>query len=147
MESVKKVLKKNQTPLQRLHQRCQALKQIDVVLHQTIPNPLSEHCHIANLRHTTLVMHVDSALWASQLRYLLPKLMEQWQNETYLPEIQKVEIKVRFDHQPTRRYTHHPSLSKKSESLLRDTAEQVTHPKLKSALLKLAQHGGQAHKN
>ncbi|MEK7990340.1 MAG: DUF721 domain-containing protein [Thiotrichaceae bacterium] len=147
MESVKKVLKKNQTSLQRLNQRCQALREVDDVLHQTIPSPLSDHCHIANLRHTTLIMHTDSALWASQLRYLLPKLMEQWQQETHLPEIQKVEIKVRFTHQPERRYTHHPSLSKKTESLLRDTAEQVTHPKLKSALLKLAQHGAQAHKN
>jgi hypothetical protein len=145
MESVKKVLKKNQTSLQRLNQRCQALKQVDEILHQTIPSPLNEHCHIANLRHTTLIMHADSGLWASQLRYLLPKLMEQWQNETHLPDIQKVEIKVRFTHQPEQRHIHHPSLSKKTESLLRDTAEQVTHPKLKSALLKLAQHGTQVY--
>jgi len=147
MESVSKLLKKTQTPLQRITQRCQVLKQIDTILHQTIPHPLSEHCHIANLRHTTLIMHADSALWASQLRYLLPNLMEQWRNERHLPEIQKVDIKVRFTHQPARHYTHHPSLSEKSESLLRDTAEQVTHPELKSALLKLAQHGGQTDKN
>lgn len=141
MESVSKLLKKTQTPLQRITQRCHVLKQIDKILQQTIPSPLNEHCHIANLRHTTLVMHVDSSLWASQLRYLLPNLMEQWQQETNLPEIEKVEIKVRFIHQPTRRYTHHPILSEQSESLLRDTAEQVSHPKLKSALLKLARHG------
>ncbi len=142
MKSINKLLEKTQPQLQRLAQRCQVLEQINSIIRHTVPNPLNEHCHVANLRRTTLIIHTDSALWASQLRYLSPSLMEKWHQETNLPDIRKVEIKVRFNYQPVRHYTHNPSLSKQSESLLRDTAEQITHSKLKSALLKLAQRGG-----
>jgi len=81
--------------LNSLVQHCQTLKQLNKIFQASLSAPLNQHCHVANLRETTLVIHSDSSLWATRLRYMTPELLQQWQEEQKIPVIDKVEVKVR----------------------------------------------------
>jgi hypothetical protein len=81
--------------LNQLFQQSQLLKQLEQTLYTQLPTPLNQHCHIANLRGKVLIIHTDSALWATQLRYLIPELINQWQQDiSPLSAIDNIEVKV-----------------------------------------------------
>lgn len=95
MKSIKQLLATPSSILYRLLQHNQLLEQLDNWLQASLPIPLQQHCCIANLRNTTLVVHTDSSLWATRLRYLTPELLYRWQQEKSMPTINKIEIKIR----------------------------------------------------
>ena len=55
--------------------RAAVLAMHDQKLRQYLPDPLNRHCMLANLRGSTAILAVDSAGWASRLRYLTPALL------------------------------------------------------------------------
>lgn len=95
MKSIKQLLATPSGILYRLWQHSQKLEQLDNWLHASLPIPLQQHCYIANLRNNTLVVHTDSSLWATRLRFLTPELLYRWQQEKSMPTIDKIEIKIR----------------------------------------------------
>ena len=95
MKSIKQLLATPSNILYRLLQHSQTLEQLNYWLQASLPISLQPHCYIANLRNTTLVVHTDSSLWATRLRYLTPELLSRWQQEKNMPTISKIEIKIR----------------------------------------------------
>lgn len=94
MKSVSQLMESSSERLNYLLQHYRLIKKIDKIFHESLPEKLEEHCHVANLRDKTLIVHSDSSLWATQLRYMASDLLEQWQKEKTIP-IEKIEIKVR----------------------------------------------------
>jgi len=81
--------------LSRLYQHGQMLKRLDKLFKASVPIPLNQHCHVVNLRETILVVHTDSSIWATRLRYMTPSLMQQWQRDRAMPTIDQVLVRVR----------------------------------------------------
>jgi len=81
--------------LHPLNQQSQFLKRLDKICKDSLPTPLNQHCHVANLRDKTLVIHTDSSLWATRLRLFVPVLKHQWQINQFAPGIDQIEVKVR----------------------------------------------------
>ena len=65
--------------ISRLLSRARALRKLDVVLHDLIPPPLNEHCHILSLQDATLTLAADSPVWAARLRYQATQLVNSCQ--------------------------------------------------------------------
>jgi len=95
MKSMRQLIANPSSILYRLLQHSQTLEQLDNRLQASLPIPLQQHCYIANLRNNTLVVHTDSSLWATRLRYLTPELLYRWQQEKSMPTIDKIEIRIR----------------------------------------------------
>lgn len=53
-------------------------------LHQYINPTFSKHCRVVNIRKSTLVIAVDSAVWANKLRFQIPDLLSNLRNEGFL---------------------------------------------------------------
>jgi hypothetical protein len=53
-------------------------------LHQFINPTLSQHCRVVNIRKSTLVIAVDSSVWANKLRFQLPELLSELRQQGYL---------------------------------------------------------------
>jgi hypothetical protein len=121
---------------------CQTLLYLNQLLPLTLSAPLQPHCYVANIRAQTLVIQVDSALWATRLRYEIPRCLKHWQTLFPAQQIEKIEIQVRpLTSTPNSSAPYpKPILSKKAATSLREVANTVTHPKLKGVLLRLATH-------
>ncbi len=95
MKSVTNIIANKSSRLYHLSQHCQKLKSINKRFSKILPSPLNQHCHVANWREKTLIIHTDSSLWATRLRYMTPFLIVSWQKELSMPTINKVIVKVR----------------------------------------------------
>jgi len=94
MKSVNYLMANSSGRLNYLLQHSQLIKKIDKIFNKSLPETLKQHCHVANLRDKTLVVHSDSSLWATQLRYMASDLLHQWQQEKAMP-VEQLEVRVR----------------------------------------------------
>ncbi|MDM8557642.1 DUF721 domain-containing protein [Candidatus Marithioploca araucensis] len=95
MKSFSQLMARPTGILCRLLQHCQTIKQLNKIFRISLSAPLSQHCYVANLRDKTLVIHTDTSLWATRLRYMIPELLCKWQQDMSMPTIDQVEVRVR----------------------------------------------------
>ncbi len=124
--------------LARLHRRSEALLSLDRRLRDLLPHPLSEHCRVANVRGGLLVVHVDSAAWATQLRFLAsqlaPALLER--------DDARLQVKVQPPAAPpTVPRRGPPRLPPSAATDLERTAERFRDDPLGHTLRRLARRG------
>ncbi len=80
--------------MKRLHTKVQKISELNQIVQKTMPDPLREHCQVANFNHDCLVIEVDDPAWATQLRFLIPDLLGQLRR-TGLKEIVSIKHIVR----------------------------------------------------
>jgi hypothetical protein len=151
MKHIGELVEGAQNVLQQLWEKNQHVQQVNQTLPNILPKPLAVHCRVVNVREQTAVIYTDSAAWATRLRYLVPQILQVWQQQAFT--IQKIEIKVQLETsvatEPTLHTTLAPEttisktrgpypLTQNAANYLRHTAETTEHPRLKAVLLRLA---------
>ncbi|OQW91344.1 MAG: hypothetical protein BWK79_17110 [Beggiatoa sp. IS2] len=143
MKAIQQFITTPTSPLLGLLQHLKQIQEIKKIFYKTLPAPLNQHCHLINFKENKIIVHADSALWATQLRYKIPELISMWQQQAVdgLSSIEAIEIRVR---PPDDISSPAPSLPKiltpsyQTIELLRDQADNLSYLPLKIALLKLA---------
>ena len=126
-------------PLKHLVIKAQRIRAINDVLQQVLPSDLAPHCRTMSLREDTLNIEVDSSAWATRLRYLIPDLKYQLHNFTTTADVESIRCRVRPAAQAQPRAKNKtPQLSQTSAHVIRSTAQSISSPTLKAALLRLA---------
>lgn len=116
------------------------LRQITSVIRSVLPEPLSLHCHAANIDGDTIVIGCDSPAWAAKLRYLLPQLLPPLKEHHQVPTFRQIRIRVQpADQGETGAVVRQASMAEHSAALIASVAHDITDPDLKAALLRLSQ--------
>ena len=122
-----------------MSQLCDYMEQLgklQIKLHDYLEPPLNEHVIIADYRQKTLVFHADSAAWATKLRYRSPEILRLFRDD--LPGIRTIRIKnppVETRALKTRRAA---GASSDTVDAIRQVADRMDDPPLRSALLRIA---------
>lgn len=95
MKSFGQLLANSYGFLCQLSQHKKMLEQVDKRFQDSLPIPLKQHCHVANLREQTLIVHTDSSLMATRLRLIIPELLLLWRQNQSMPTINQVIVQVR----------------------------------------------------
>jgi len=132
--------------LSRLLQRARQLQQLTDALAAILPQPVHGHCRVGNVSGDTLVLVTDSPAWSTRLRFHTPAILEHLK-ETHGLALHGVRIRVHPPELPRqiKRVARNPTLGSESAALLRQTAQGISDPDLKQALLRLARHGSHGH--
>ena len=112
---------------------------LDKFLHELLPTPLNEHCRILTISGTTLILTADSSVWAARLRFHTPQLVKQL--ASYRPiSIAAVRIRVKPPARPATpvKPKATPRRSPLAAAALKQAAQSISDPALKSGLLRLA---------
>ncbi|MDX1697493.1 MAG: DUF721 domain-containing protein [Thiohalobacterales bacterium] len=120
--------------------RARALTELDQRLQDLLPPALRPHCHVLSLHDRALILAADSPVWAARLRFHAPKLAKALSRgravsfSTVRVRVIPPEKSVTSDvsRTPVRRQ------GTVRASALRQAAQTVSDPRLKSALLKLS---------
>lgn len=128
----------NNNRLAALSQRSRQLSQLNHILQNILPARFSEHCQLANLTDTTVVILCDQSSYASILRFQSAQICKALSEETGLT-VQQLELKVR-PFIKTCRITRHCQLqlSENSARTIEQTAAGIEDGALKTALNQLA---------
>lgn len=112
---------------------------LDIIVHELLPAPLNDHCRVLTIRDKNLVLAADSPVWAARLRFHTHQLLQQLSRHRAV-KLGTVRIRVRPpDKQavPDRRQPPRRLLAS-SSTALKQTAQAISDPELKTALLRLA---------
>ena len=127
-----------QNAAQPLLERARRLQRLEQAVLRLLPEDLTAHCSVINLKNETLILGVRSPAWAARLRFVAPDFLRQLQCQLSLVA-SAIDVRVipeTLDIQPVSRKPDGISLC--NATLLAQTAEDVDHPELREALYRLA---------
>src|SRR5690349_21329424 len=94
--SIGKLLKEDQSALQRIFVKVQQLNQLNNVLLQCLDPQLRHHCIVANVYPDKLVVLAENGAFATQFRFSIPELLTQLRKKhPLLRELKTIECKVK----------------------------------------------------
>ena len=121
-----------------LLERAQKLLRLEQTVLQLLPEDLSLHCRVLNLRSKALIVSAPSSAWAARLRFAAPELVRQLRSR-YALDVETLQIRIRPQTPENRPVRHtQPKLSLESANLLAQTAQNIEHRGLQEALVRLA---------
>ena len=121
--------------LRQIDREISAQSQLLKAIQRHLPADLASHCVAARLVDERLILHTDSPVWASRLRFLSGQLVILLQND--FPALRNVKIKLRPKEQTRTPRKHAPRLSAAGADAVISTAAHTTSAPLKHALERL----------
>ena len=134
-QSIRGLLKHKPT-LKLLELELSAQRAVLVNIRRLLPHDLAEHCINAQRRDQVLVVHTDTPVWATRLRYASIQLLSQLR-QTY-PELRAIKIRLL---PPRLRPRRRPSTARHSDAaaaIIHDSAQDTKQPQLRDALERLS---------
>ncbi len=138
--SVNKVLVEANDDLAILVTRTRQLSYLTQVLRQQLESDLAIHCYIGKVDKDALVILVDSAAWASKLRFYSQTLLPQLQMAHHsFASLQQIKIKILSQSVtlPEPVYQR-PTMNKENAKGLNTLADSIKDVELQAALVRLA---------
>lgn len=136
--SLRSLLSDQNGGLQRLLDRAHRLAELDERVRAQLPSSLAVRCRVSNVRAGTLIIQTESAAVHGKLRFLLPRLLRQLQQDPGLRELTEIEVRVAPRSEPPSPPVRQARLSADAARLLESSAEATTDPKLRRSLQRLA---------
>lgn len=129
-------------PTARLLEHVRHLQSVNTQLHACLDIDAAVHAQVADLNAGRLLIHADSAAWATRLRYLAPQMLRCLQKSPLLTDLKRIDIRVSPQARPAPPATQHrPMLSTNSAEVLDSTADNLSDSALRTALKRLARRG------
>lgn len=134
------LIEQDSHPLAKAIHRGKKLQQLSRLIQTFLDPELAGHCHVLNLRGTSLLLATDATVWATRLRYQIPMLLQALQQHASLKELKDIQIRVIPSNRATPpKQTKRPlALSVDSAHCLQQCAETISDPALSQALQRLA---------
>lgn len=131
--------------MERLIQRGSQLLRVDKLVRSLLGSAFGEHCRVANIKGNCLLLHVDSTVWATRIRYQLPELLRNMQQTEQLKQISEIQLRVQPQERdaspakltPTRKAV----MSRDAALCVQECASSIADDQLRSALQRLAKRG------
>lgn len=139
---IQKLLGAQGTLFAEIHQRIAHIQTIQQKLKSILPPPLCDHFVVANISRATLVLHTDSPAWAAKLRFSTPEILRcvQKPGTTQSDSPKSLRIKVVPVSPKADLPREKIRLSATNRLLIKQTANSISDPALRAALLRLSQN-------
>ena len=134
-KSVRHLLK-DKPALKLLELEISAQKALLEQVHKLLPADISRHCVAAQKRGQQLILHTDSPVWATRLRYQAPQLITLLKSGH--PSLRGVKIRLNLTRSPPRRRLPAAQHSDIAAAIIHDCAEDTKQPELRDALERLS---------
>jgi hypothetical protein len=134
-KSVRQLLK-SKPALKQLELEISAQKALLSDIRRHLPAELAPHCLAAQLKRDRLVLHTDSPVWATRLRYSAPQLASLLQ-ETH-PGLREIKVRVLISRQPRRTRCPKAQHSDVAADIVRSSAGDIEQPQLREAMMRLS---------
>ncbi|MCK4869648.1 MAG: DUF721 domain-containing protein [Gammaproteobacteria bacterium] len=93
-KSIGELLNSKTGQLHKLIHQTEELQHLDRLFRQTLDNELGGHCHVSKFDGTHMILVVDNANWATNLRYGLPDIIKTLRVQPEFKGLKKINYKV-----------------------------------------------------
>lgn len=127
-----------------LARHCETLQALTDIVRDALPQTAAEHCRVANVSGTRAVLHTDSPVWSTMLRFDTPKLIAALQRHPAARRVSSIQLRVKPTVRAAAPHTAQRTRpSRETAQLLRSLADTCDDGALRSALRSLASHLGE----
>ena len=122
-------------------QRTVQLEELNLKLLHYLPESFHEHCHVGSFNRGCLAIVADDAVWASQLRYVIPELRDNLRAKAGIYQLSSIKVTVAttvITSSTTSVNPNPPQLSTKARDTIHDLGNHCNYLPLKQALHHLA---------
>ncbi|CAM3546431.1 Zn-ribbon-containing, possible RNA-binding protein-like protein [Legionella oakridgensis] len=139
MRSISHCLNKQ---LAEICQRSFQLEELSRKVKQLLPENLVKECYVGSFNKGCLILTTTNAVWATQLRYILPELRDRLRKEAGLYQLSSIKVTVNTPsfQQEEHIQLHKNALSERAKATIVHESQQCTYEPLQKALLRLADH-------
>lgn len=134
-KSVRRILKDKPT-LKFLELEISAQKALLENVRRLLPADLAGHCVAAQKRDQQLVLHADSPVWATRLRYAAPQLLSLLKSSQ--PSLRGIKVKLVLNRSVSRRKLPGARHSDFAAAIIHDSAQDTKQGQLREALERLS---------
>ncbi len=131
------------TQLAKICQQALELEQLQVKIKACLPDNLKEHIQVGSFNKSCLSLSTTDAVWASQMRYLIPELRDSLRQKGFynLRSIKVMVIEQQSAESKKKKKRTKP-ISEAARSIILSESEDCSHEPLKEALKALARNDG-----
>ena len=135
LKSVRHLLQDKPT-LNHLEHEINAQRALLAEIRRLLPGELAAHCVSARLHGQRLVLHTDSPVWASRLRFMASELLSLLENRDR--SLREIKIKLLPARSPGTKRRAPARRSHTAGDIVADSAEHVESAALREALQRLS---------
>ena len=140
---INKVFEDASDELANLITRTRQINRLTHILRRHLDDQLAKHCYVGNIQKPILTILVDSASWATRLRFVAPDLIGKLSEDNQaFKDIERINIKILTPSQEKADAAQKqgPQMNPDNARGIRSLAETIEDPDLQRALNKLARH-------
>lgn len=125
--------------LTEICKRAIQLEELNSKIYTYLPTSLQKHCHVGSFTNGCLVIIVNDAVWASELRYSLPDLRDALRKEAGIYQLSSIKINVAMVETttPAVKANNFTSLSTQARETITACGDECSYEPLKQALTHL----------
>lgn len=123
-----------------LSNKAEYLHHLDHAVKALLSRDIAKHCQVANVRDNVLILHLDSAEWATQLHYQTTELLTQLRQEKCYAGVRSIQYKIRPVESKNKKEQIQAvtPLSPTTRDLLSETAKTIKDKDLAEVLERLS---------
>lgn len=138
-KTITELLDKGENDLSKLMRRAQALNRLNETINGMLPPNLQGRCSVANLRNKQLIIHAESATWATLLRYEQGNILAQLHNDSKYHVIESIKVKIAPAEQVSEVFYRRPQRpGTQSHQAICELAETIEDEDLSASISRLA---------
>ncbi len=80
--------------LTNIQSQAKKLQELNEIVLDYLPSEMQSHCHIGGFNNGCLVLTVDDAVWASQLRFLIPEIRDNLRKNNNIYQLSSIKITI-----------------------------------------------------
>lgn len=84
-----------------IQKQASKLRELQQITLQYLPIEMQAHCKVASFADGCLIINVDDAVWASQLRFILPEIRDNLRKNHNLYQLSNIKIAIHREYQNT----------------------------------------------
>ncbi|MCH9756799.1 MAG: DUF721 domain-containing protein [Gammaproteobacteria bacterium] len=128
------------TSLASIYKEATQLEALTTLVQQHLDSKDPIPCQVSRFSGGCLVLQVEDAVWAAQLRYELPSLRDNLR-KAGLHQLTSIRINLSLStNKPSKTNSHTALLSNNAKKTICESAKHCSYPPLKEALLRLGEH-------
>lgn len=143
--SVNKLFEEARDDLAILVTRTRQLKRLTSLFRSHIDKELAPHCYLSNIGETEITVYIDSAAWATRIRFQVPQLIPMLrESNPVFSNLENIKIKVLTPSGDTASpapLRTGPNMSEENANGINSLSESIDDPDLQAALTRLARNG------
>lgn len=136
IKSLSALINKDTSILGQVLNKASRLKQIETLLHDSLPEELNQLYRVGNYQNQKLLLLTSLASNLTRFRFVEAELLYKLQQ--HLPDLKKIEVKVRPSPPQVKQVQKKLIIPPASQKKLKLLAEQVDNPRLKAVLIRLS---------